>query len=102
MPIEVHGKTKEDTWRTFRKRYRSFVRWLDKNDLLFLVVEKFNNLNLDPYKKNQDGFIEMSMGQPIDNVTNMEMGYIYEELIRKFSEQSNKITGEHFTPKNRV
>lgn len=27
------------------------------------------------------------------------MGYIYEELIRRFSEQSNETAGEHFTPR---
>ena len=29
----------------------------------------------------------------------MEMGYIFEELIRKFAEQSNETAGEHFTPR---
>nr|WP_222615385.1 N-6 DNA methylase [Persicimonas caeni] len=36
---------------------------------------------------------------PPDVVPNMEMGYIFEELIRKFSEQSNETAGEHFTPR---
>jgi hypothetical protein len=34
-----------------------------------------------------------------DKVSNVEMGYIYEELIRKFSELSNETAGEHFTPR---
>lgn len=29
----------------------------------------------------------------------MEMGYIFEELIRKFAEESNETAGEHFTPR---
>jgi type I restriction enzyme M protein len=33
-----------------------------------------------------------------DKVSNVEMGYLYEELIRKFSELSNETAGEHFTP----
>jgi type I restriction enzyme M protein len=33
------------------------------------------------------------------SVSNHEMGYIFEELIRKFSEQSNETAGEHFTPR---
>ena len=32
-------------------------------------------------------------------VSNLEMGYIYEELIRRFSELSNETAGEHFTPR---
>ena len=34
-----------------------------------------------------------------DNVTNIEMGYVFEELIRRFSEMSNETAGEHFTPR---
>lgn len=55
---------------------------LDKADLLFLVIEKFNDINLHP-----------------DQVSNHEMGTIFEELIRKFSEQANETAGEHFTPR---
>ena len=32
-----------------------------------------------------------------DHVSNLEMGYLYEELIRRFSELSNETAGEHFT-----
>ena len=34
-----------------------------------------------------------------DRVSNLQMGYIFEELIRRFSEQSNETAGEHFTPR---
>jgi type I restriction enzyme M protein len=33
------------------------------------------------------------------NISNLEMGYIYEELLRRFSEQSGEEAGEHFTPR---
>jgi len=55
---------------------------LDKADLLYLLIEKFNTIDLHP-----------------DSVANHEMGTIFEELIRKFSEQSNETAGEHFTPR---
>lgn len=55
---------------------------LDKADLLLLVIEKFNDIDLHP-----------------DKVSNHEMGTIFEELIRKFSEQANETAGEHFTPR---
>lgn len=55
---------------------------LDKAKLLFLVIQKFSEVNLHP-----------------DKVSNLEMGYLFEELIRKFSEISNETAGEHFTPR---
>ncbi len=55
---------------------------LDKADLLYLVVSRFCEIDLHP-----------------DNVSNLEMGYLYEELVRRFSELSNETAGEHFTPR---
>jgi type I restriction enzyme M protein len=55
---------------------------LDKADLLYLVVSKFADLDLHPA-----------------TVSNLEMGYLYEELVRRFSELSNETAGEHFTPR---
>ena len=55
---------------------------LDRSNLLYLVVSKFAEIDLHP-----------------DNVSNIEMGYLYEELIRRFSELSNETAGEHFTPR---
>ena len=55
---------------------------LAEHNLLYLVVSKFAELDLDT-----------------DAVSNLEMGYIYEELIRRFSELSNETAGEHFTPR---
>lgn len=55
---------------------------LDRSNLLYLVISKFVDVDLHP-----------------DRVSNIEMGYLYEELIRKFSELSNETAGEHFTPR---
>ena len=55
---------------------------LDKTDRLFLVVSKFCEIDLHP-----------------DSVSNIEMGYIFEELIRRFNEASNEEAGDHFTPR---
>jgi type I restriction enzyme M protein len=49
--------------------------------LLYLVLSKVTEVDLHPEK-----------------VSNVEMGYLYEELIRQFSELSNETAGEHFTP----
>jgi type I restriction enzyme M protein len=58
------------------------ITWLDQANLLYLVLSKFVEIDLHP-----------------DTVSNLEMGYLYEELIRKFSELSNETAGEHFTPR---
>jgi type I restriction enzyme M protein len=55
---------------------------LAKANLLYLVTEKFANIDLHPNK-----------------VSNAEMGLVFEELIRKFAELSNETAGEHFTPR---
>jgi type I restriction enzyme M protein len=55
---------------------------LDRAKLLYLVLSKVTEVDLHP-----------------DKVTNVEMGYLYEELLRKFSELSNETAGEHFTPR---
>lgn len=58
------------------------VERLAKAGLLYLVTEKFANIDLHP-----------------DVVDNARMGLVFEELIRKFAEISNETAGEHFTPR---
>ncbi|MFJ1717234.1 N-6 DNA methylase [Streptomyces sp. NPDC088260] len=58
------------------------VRKLDSTNLLYQVIGRFTDLDLHP-----------------DVVPNHNMGYIFEELIRRFAEQSNETAGEHFTPR---
>ena len=53
---------------------------MDKADILFRVVSEFKKIDLS-------------------DMDSMEMGYVFEELIRKFAEQSNETAGEHFTPR---
>ena len=65
-----------------RFRFDDTIGTLERMGLLYKVVGKFAQADLHP-----------------DTVTNIEMGYLYEELIRKFSELSNETAGEHFTPR---
>ncbi len=58
------------------------VERLAKSNLLYLVAEKFANIDLHP-----------------EAVDNARMGFVFEELIRKFAEISNETAGEHFTPR---
>ena len=65
-----------------RFEFASQITRLHKSGLLYLVLGKFAEIDLHP-----------------DHVSNLEMGYLYEELIRRFSELSNETAGEHFTPR---
>ena len=62
--------------------FEKHITKLDKSDRLFLVISKFCEIDLHP-----------------DIVSNIEMGYIFEELIRRFNEDSNEEAGDHFTPR---
>jgi type I restriction enzyme M protein len=62
--------------------FEAEIEKLDKADRLYLVVKKFAEIDLHP-----------------DAVSNVEMGYIFEELVRKFSEAANETAGDHFTPR---
>ncbi len=81
-------------------RFQEQLTRLDEADLLFHVLKKFVEVDLDPYQRDLTGAPRLGDdGKPQPNVSNLEMGYIFEELIRKFSEQSNETAGEHFTPR---
>lgn len=65
-----------------RFEFPTQVDRLAKANLLYLVTEKFANIDLHP-----------------ETVSNAQMGLVFEELIRKFAELSNETAGEHFTPR---
>jgi type I restriction enzyme M protein len=62
--------------------FAATVERLHKARLLYQVAEKFARMDLHP--------------KAVDNV---QMGLVFEELIRKFAEISNETAGEHFTPR---
>ena len=62
--------------------YRATIGQIVKNNRLAPILNQYSTLDLGP-----------------DKLSNLEMGYIYEELLRRFSEQSGEEAGEHFTPR---
>ncbi len=56
---------------------------LEGGNMLYLIIQEFNKVDLHP-----------------DSVDNHQMGLIFEELLRKFSEMSNETAGEHYTPRD--
>ena len=62
--------------------YRATIGLMVKNNRLAPILNQYKELDLGP-----------------DKLSPLEMGYIYEELLRRFSEQSGEEAGEHFTPR---
>jgi type I restriction enzyme M protein len=65
-----------------RFRFGDHIAKLDESNLLYQVVSRFAEVDLHP-----------------KSVPNHTMGLVFEELIRRFAEQSNETAGEHFTPR---
>ena len=61
---------------------RKHINKLNSNGILYSLIEEFTNVALMP-----------------ESVSNIKMGYIFEELVRRFSEQNNAEAGEHYTPR---
>ena len=78
--IQAFSPTVRDIFERFE--FHTQIDRLAKAKLLYLVTEKFTNIDLHP-----------------DVVSNAQMGAVFEELIRKFAELSNETAGEHFTPR---
>ena len=76
-------------------KLKSQVRHMASKDVLLNVLEKFTSpyINLTPFGKNDPD------GRKLPPLTNLGMGYVFEELIRKFNEDNNEEAGEHFTPR---
>lgn len=62
--------------------YRATIGQMVKNNRLSPILNQYKELELGP-----------------DVLSPLEMGYVYEELLRRFSEQSGEEAGEHFTPR---
>ena len=78
-----------------RFELKSKIQHMAHKDVLMDVVEKFVSpyINLTPEDKNDPD------GYKLPALSNLGMGYVFEELIRKFNEENNEEAGEHFTPR---
>jgi len=61
---------------------RKQIDKLNSNGILYSLIEEFANIPLMP-----------------SEVSNIKMGYVFEELVRRFSEANNSEAGEHYTPR---
>ena len=81
--IQGYSENVRDIVKNFN--LQPLVDKLHENDKLYLLIDKYTTVDLHP-----------------DTVDNHQMGTIYEELLRKFSEMTNEESGDHFTPRDIV
>lgn len=68
----------------YKFEFENEIQRLDEHDRLFLIIKEFCSpqVDLSPAK-----------------ISNLEMGYLFENLVRRFNEQANEEAGDHFTPR---
>ncbi len=74
---------------------RNQIRKMAEADALHGVIEKFVAPTINLSHHDTIG----PDGRKLPGLTNLGMGYVFEELIRKFNEENNEEAGEHFTPR---
>jgi type I restriction enzyme M protein len=80
-------------------KLRNQLETMEEGNITFPLIEKFctSTINLSPKPVvDKDGNVVM------EGLTNLGMGYVFEELIRKFNEENNEEAGEHFTPRETI
>jgi type I restriction enzyme M protein len=76
-------------------KLRNQLETMKEAGVTYLLIEKLCNkeINLSPNEA------KTAKGEILPPLTNLGMGYVFEELIRKFNEENNEEAGEHFTPR---
>ena len=77
-------------------KFKNQLDTLEEANILFGVIERFCspkiNLSMNPILDSKGNIIHQGL-------SNLGMGYVFEELIRRFNEENNEEAGEHFTPR---
>lgn len=77
-------------------KFKNQLDTLDEANILYNVIERFCstkiNLSINPILDDKGNVLHKGL-------SNLGMGYVFEELIRKFNEENNEEAGEHFTPR---
>ncbi len=77
-------------------KLRNQLDTMEESNITYPLIDKFRSsqINLSPQP------VTNSKGEEIHpGLSNLGMGYVFEELIRKFNEENNEEAGEHFTPR---
>ena len=76
-------------------KVRNQLETMQDAGITYGLIEKLtsNSINLSPSETTN------TKGEKLPGLSNLGMGYVFEELIRKFNEENNEEAGEHFTPR---
>lgn len=94
--LNGYSENVKDVLRNFD--YYAKAKRLADNDRLLSVIEKIT----DPHINLTDRAVNDPDGLPLPPLSNIAMGTIFEELLRKFNEENNEETGAHFTPRDAI
>jgi type I restriction enzyme M protein len=78
-------------------KLRNQIQTLHESNRLYPLIQKFvsRDINLSPEPVTNGAGVVLHIG-----LSNRDMGYVFEELIRRFNEENNEEAGEHFTPRD--
>ncbi len=94
--LNGYSENVRDVLRNFE--YYTKARKLADNDRLLSMIEKIT----DPHINLTDKEARDPDGLPLPAMTNIDMGTVFEELLRRFNEENNEEAGEHFTPRDAI
>ncbi len=94
--LNGYSENVRDVLRNFE--YYTKARKLADNDRLLSMIEKIT----DPHINLTDKEARDPDGLPLPALTNIDMGTVFEELLRRFNEENNEEAGEHFTPRDAI
>lgn len=94
--LNGYSENVKDVLRNFD--YYNKARRLADNDRLLSVIEKIT----DPHINLTDRSVCDPDGLTLPAISNIAMGTIFEELLRRFNEENNEEAGEHFTPRDAI
>jgi type I restriction enzyme M protein len=78
-------------------KLRNQIQTLQESNRLYSLIQKYvsKDINLSPEPVTNGAGVVLQPG-----LSNRDMGYVFEELIRRFNEENNEEAGEHFTPRD--
>ena len=94
--LNGYSENVRDVLRNFE--YYNKARKLADNDRLLSMIERIT----DPRINLTDQPATDPDGLPLPALTNVGMGTVFEELLRRFNEENNEEAGEHFTPRDAI